>query len=82
MLQNRPDDRSIRDVFASTDPEEKASAIQRAVATVLDSPAIPYSLDLAREHCALARAALDGLPDTAHRRTLLELTDYVLDRES
>lgn len=82
LLQNRPDDRSIRDVFAATEPEEEEDAIRRAVGAVLDSPAIGYSLDLARDHCARARAALDALPDTPHRTTLAALTDYVLERQS
>ena len=82
LLKNRPEDRSIRDVFAATEREEEEEAIRRAVAAVLDSPAIDYSLDLARDHCRQARAALESLPDTPHRSTLLALTDYVLQRQS
>ncbi len=82
LLRNRPEDRSIRDVFAATEPEEEEDAIRRAVAAVLDSPAIDYSLDLARDHCARARAALDSLPDNPHRGTLIALTDYVLQRQT
>jgi geranylgeranyl pyrophosphate synthase len=82
LLENRPDERAVRDVFAATEPEEEEDAVSRAVSAVLDSPAIGYSLDVARDHCARARAAIDGLPDTPHRRTLLNLTDYVLERQS
>jgi heptaprenyl diphosphate synthase len=82
LLENRPEERAVRDVFSATEPDEEEKAIQRAVAAVLDSPAIGHSLDLARDHCARARSAIDGLPDTPHRRTLLALTDYVLDRQS
>ena len=82
LLDNRPEESAVRDVFAATEHDEEEDAIRRAVAAVLNSPAIGYSLNLARDHCARARAALDGLPDTPHRRTLLSLTEYVLERQS
>lgn len=82
LLENRRDGRVLSAVFDSVGTEEEDEAIRRAVGAILDSPAIDYSLGVARDHCQKARAAIEGLPDTPHRRALLSLTEYVADRQS
>ena len=80
LLENRPQDRTIRDIFeADGDVEE---AVRQAVETIVASPAIDYSVGVARSFCQRAKEAIRDLPDVPHRRTLLDLADYVIDRSS
>lgn len=79
-LEHYPEDRTIRDVFESEDDAEEA--VRRAVEMIVASPAIDYSMGVARAFCEQARGAVLTLPDTPHRRALLDIADYVVARSS
>lgn len=80
LLENRPRDPTIRQVFeADGDAEE---AVRQAMQAILHSPAIDFAVAAARSFCEDAKAAVSGLPDSPYRQTLLDLADYVLDRHS
>lgn len=78
LLENRPQDRSIRAVFESNGDSDEA--VRRAVAAVINTPAIDFSVATARSLAQQARDSLRGLPDAPHRDTLNSLADYVIER--
>jgi all-trans-nonaprenyl-diphosphate synthase len=51
-----------------------------AVALVQKSDGIQRSRDLAKTHAKLAASAIEWLPTSAHKQSLLDLTDYILER--
>lgn len=60
----------------------KAQLLQQALDVILSGDTITRSRKFAEEYAQRATRATDALPDTAARRTLLELTQYVLARDS
>jgi heptaprenyl diphosphate synthase len=80
VLRNLPSDRSVRQVLESGGEDE--GAVQTAVRTVAESPAIAYSMDVARRLCSEARAALSILPDSPSRVSLMAIADYVVNRST
>lgn len=59
---------------------DKESNLNEALRLVAESKGIERSRALAREQGALASAALQGLPDTAAKKSLEMMVSYVLDR--
>jgi len=80
VLQNLPSDRSVRQALESGGEDE--GVVRTAVRTVAESPAIAYSLGVARQLSMEARAALAGLPDNASRAALEAIAEYVVSRSS
>jgi heptaprenyl diphosphate synthase/octaprenyl-diphosphate synthase len=80
VLRNLPSDRTVREVLESGGDDE--GAVRTAVRTVAESPAIAYSLGVARRLCSEARAALTVLPNNASRAALSAVADYVVNRST
>ena len=78
VLRNMPQEHAVREVLESTNSDD--GAVQVAVRAVVDSPAIAYSLGVARRLCDEARIAIADLPDNASRSALHAIADYVVNR--
>ncbi len=55
--------------------------LRRAVELIRNSAVLEYSYEIAGEFCSLAHQALAGLPDSESRRSLSDLTQYVVERD-
>jgi len=55
-------------------------SLERIIAAIRDSGALERTHERAVMHAEAARAALDGLPDSAYRDALLALASYAVDR--
>jgi len=78
LLRRYPKDNPIRELFTARRQEDLA----RAIAMVRDSPVLGEAYEVARGFCRRALRALSSLPPIPARRTLAELADYVLERQS
>lgn len=66
---------------AATDPRHNGHDRTAAlVSRIVGSGAVAAALGEARAYCDEARRALAGLPDSPHRRALLDIADYVTAR--
>jgi geranylgeranyl pyrophosphate synthase len=80
LLELDPSNRALHRIFDDGDADD--DAIRDAVDAVKNSGAIPFALDEARRFARLAVEQLAELPDTAGRRALENLTEYVVERAS
>lgn len=55
--------------------------VDEAIALIQASPAIPASLDHAREFTGAAQAQLSALPDNVYRQGLHDLAEFVVERD-
>ncbi len=78
LAERRPDDETVKDLFCHRgDPQR----LQAAVESVREPAIMAEAHRIAEGFCEAACQALDALPDTPARHSLLGLTDYVLQRE-
>ncbi|MBI4302439.1 MAG: polyprenyl synthetase family protein [Chloroflexi bacterium] len=77
LLERYPEGNPILQLFAKQGQEAN---LQQAIQMIRSSTIIRDSYQVAEEFCAQARQSLDGLADGPHRRSLLELVDYVIQR--
>lgn len=68
----------IRDAIANG----RVDRIDEVLETVVDTGAIPYSRALAGQYSVSATAALQGLPETPHKKSLIDLVSFCLRRDS
>lgn len=61
--------------------EGKEEGLRRAVAMILNSGVVEECFAVARDYCQKAARAIERLPDNPSRRSLLELTSYVMERK-
>jgi geranylgeranyl pyrophosphate synthase len=78
FLEDFPGDERVLSVLEG---KRSAKHIQVALDAVRNSEAIPQSQEVAMNHAAAAKAALQDLPRNQYRRSLLELADYTVQRE-
>lgn len=78
LVERQPSDNAVTRLFES--PQN--GALEAAIAAVRDSDIIEESQVIARRFRDQAEAALQPLPATEARDTLVELLDYVLERTS
>mgnify|MGYP002481090725 CR=1 FL=1 len=64
---------------AITDPDE--ARFEAVVGAIHRTGAMQYALDCAERECELARSALSVLHDSSHKRALLDLLTFVLERK-
>lgn len=82
-VENHPGDQTIRALFeelAGIDGATDDSAVDEAIRLIAGSAGIDYSMEVAREFVARAKAAIAWLPATTAREALDGLADYVVDR--
>jgi heptaprenyl diphosphate synthase/octaprenyl-diphosphate synthase len=78
LMERSPNGNPVTTYFDAPSPEK----LQAAVQTVRESGAVEESSQMAQDFCRRAIDALEDLPKTPERRTLAELAQYVLDRNS
>jgi geranylgeranyl pyrophosphate synthase len=78
LLQRYPRDNPIHRFFA----DRRHEHVQQAVLMVRESDIPQESYRMARDYCGRALEAISILPSTEARRTLEELTYYILERRS
>ena len=69
----------LRQLLAS--PEACDSEADKIIEMIIDSDGIDYSYWLARHYAGKARKQLDMIPEHPVKNTLLEITDYILERD-
>ncbi len=78
FLEEFPDDRRVTDVL---DGRRSPERVRIALEAVRESQAIGRASHEAKRHAALAQAAMLRQPDNKFRQPLMELADYVVQRE-
>ncbi len=76
--EQHPDDSCIRELFADRQNED---LLKEAVDRIRGSQAMDLARGTAEEYLRKSREALSFLPDHPARRSLLELSEYVVQRE-
>jgi heptaprenyl diphosphate synthase/octaprenyl-diphosphate synthase len=72
---------AIAELFASA-PDDRDIFLQHAVDEIRQSDILERSVDFAREYVSMARRALEPIPDSAARDSLLALADFATSRTS
>jgi len=78
LMERQPKLNPVEKYFARPTRERLA----QAVAMVRTSGILDESYGMARDFCGRATYALARLPDNPHRQTLIDLTEYILERRS
>jgi geranylgeranyl pyrophosphate synthase len=74
--ESHPDDDLIKTVVDSKDARDVAQAVEK----IKNSPAIEKCLDIAADFCSRACQAIEQLPDSVFRNSLVDLANYVTER--
>ena len=77
LVERYPKDNPVVALCQGKDPQEN---LKRAVDMVESTGIIADAYAAAEELRLKAIASLDGIPDSEHKRALLELSDFVLER--
>lgn len=77
LMEQHPGDPIIREIFQKGDDKAR---VQRLIEMIRNSSIVPECYRIAAHFCAQACRALEGLPENACRRALLDLADYVIER--
>ncbi|MEW6132865.1 MAG: octaprenyl diphosphate synthase [Pseudomonadota bacterium] len=56
------------------------SRLETVLEAIRETGALQYTTEQARREIAIAKAALDALPDTQHKSALIQLADFAVDR--
>ena len=76
FLEAYPDDRLMKSIIGKRD----ADGVLQAVEIIRNSHVIDDCLNLASEFCLKARRAVKKLPDNDARKSLIALTEYIVER--
>jgi geranylgeranyl pyrophosphate synthase len=76
FLESNPEDELIKRIIGQKDSEGVSQAVDR----IRNSQAIGDCLAMASEFCDKARHAAENLPDNRARKSLIDLTDYIIRR--
>ena len=77
LMERYPDDNPIEKLFQEQGQDGK---LEQALAMINDSTIIEDCYAIIRQYCEAASRSLDILPDCASRRSLLDLSSYILER--
>jgi len=77
LLKYHPFDNPLQKIFSG---EDKQNSIKQAVAMILDSEIISECYQIAEDYKNKACRELDRLPDNIGRQCLINLADYVIER--
>jgi len=78
FMEQHPEDNPIKEMLAGKDEEAN---LKRAIESIRSSPIIAESYGIAQDFSAQACHPLEVLPDSPARRALLQLADYVIQRQ-
>ena len=77
LVENHPRNNPVKELF---EKRGDRAEVQRVIEMVRNSPIVPECYRIVAEFSAQARRALEGLPDNASRRCLLDLADSAIAR--
>ena len=77
LLEHYPDDNPVPKIFDNVEPEQN---VTRAIEMVRNSSIVEECYQIAADYQAQARLSLQSLPEGASRRSLVDLTEYVVRR--
>jgi geranylgeranyl pyrophosphate synthase len=83
LLERYPEDNPVRRIFQNKgqqNEQEKQQDIQRAIEMVRNSSIVQDCYKIASEYCAKAAQSIALLPDTPARRSLTDLSSFVVER--
>lgn len=80
LLERYPKDNPIKKFFTAKRDRERH--LQAALAMVLDTEVLEASMGMARDYVQRAREAISPLPAGEAKQSLLEISEYVLERSS
>lgn len=80
LLERYPRDNPIKKFFSARRGREER--LQEAIELVRSTEVLDVSMEMARDYVRRANQAIEALPATDAKRTLLELGEYVLERKS
>jgi len=78
FMEQHPEDNPIKEMLAGKDEEAN---LKRAIESIRKSPIIGESYGIAQDFSAQACQTLQVLPDSPPRSALLQLADYVIQRQ-
>jgi octaprenyl-diphosphate synthase len=84
LLEQYPEDNPVRELFSNPDmPEtDRQEKIKRAIDMVGNSPVEGECYKVASGYCDKARRELESLPASPARKTLVAITDFVVNRKN
>jgi len=77
LMENYPQDNPIKELFQKG---RDRNEMQRVIEMVRNSSIVEECYRIAADFSARSCRALDGLPDNAYRRSLLDLAHYLIER--
>jgi geranylgeranyl pyrophosphate synthase len=77
LMERYPGEPIIREIF---EKRGDRAGVARVIEMIRNSSIVQECYRIAAEFCAQACLALEGLPDNACRKSLLDLADYVIER--
>jgi geranylgeranyl pyrophosphate synthase len=77
LMERYPDDNPIKKLFEDV---KNDANLKRAIEMIQNSDIIPQSYSVAADLCRKATDALETLPDSSYKRSLVDLAAYVMER--
>ena len=77
LMEQHADDALLREIFEKGGDR---AGVERVIEMVRNSSIVQECYKIAADFCAQACHALEGLPEKACRRSLLDLADYIIER--
>lgn len=77
LMERYPDDNPVKNLFQNV---EHDGNLKQAIDMIQNSDIIPQSYAIAADLCHQATQALEHLPDSAYKRSLVDLAAYVMER--
>jgi len=82
LLEREPECNPVKSLFENKDSKDKQKNIELAIELVRNSSIVDECYRIASEYCSKARRNLSLLPENASRQSLMELADYIINRQS
>jgi geranylgeranyl pyrophosphate synthase len=79
LIERYPKENPIQELFQQSD-RASGDSLKRALDMIQNSGIIQDCYAVARGYCLKAREAVEPLPDNPARRSILQLSDYVMER--
>lgn len=77
LMERQPGETIIREIF---EKRGDRAGVERVIEMIRSSSIVDECYQIAADFCAQACLALEGLPENACRKSLLDLADYVIER--
>ena len=78
LIEKYPNDNPIEKLCRNRDIETN---LVEAISAIQNSDIMAKSYEIAKDHCSQAKSALSPLPNSKYKNCLIELADYVMDRQ-